>query len=198
MIEKNLLNSKLDNSLADKLRTSLSAAGLKLINLTHYQLSEVLSKIHLTTLINAPVERVFDLSRSINLHKISTSSTKEDAIAGVITGLISLNETVTWQAKHLYKTRRFTSKIITMEKPGFFTDEMIYGDFKSFKHEHHFKQIENGTLMIDLVEFESPYGPLGNLVNKLFLNNYLQKLLVNRNTVIKEYAETQKWKLILY
>ena len=157
-----------------------------------------MSKIHLTTYINAPVERVFDLSRSINLHKISTSHTNEEAIGGVITGLINENETVTWQARHFYKLRRFTSKITFMEKPVHFTDEMIQGDFKRFKHEHHFKSIENGTLMIDQVEFESPYGALGNLVSKLFLRSYLQKLLVNRNAVIKEYAETQKWKLILY
>ena len=156
-----------------------------------------MSKIHLTTFINAPVERVFDLSRSINLHKISTAHTKEEAIAGITTGLIKENETVTWQAKHLFKLRRFTSKITGMKTPVHFTDEMTQGDFKSYKHEHHFKTVENGTLMIDLVEFESPYGVAGSLFNKLFLTRYLQKLLEHRNAVIKEYAESQKWKVIL-
>jgi hypothetical protein len=66
--------------------------------------------LHLTTFIAAPAERVFNLSRSINLHKISTSDTGEDAIAGTTTGLINLNETVTWRAKHLYRVRQFTSK----------------------------------------------------------------------------------------
>jgi len=155
------------------------------------------SKIHLTTFIKAPVERVFDLSRSINLHKISVSHTDEVAIAGVITGLINENESVTWQAKHLFKKRRFTSKITLMEKPVQFIDEMIQGDFKRFKHEHHFKTINNGTLMIDMVEFETPYGVLGYLVNKIYLKNYLQKLLIKRNDVIKDYAETQKYKAIL-
>ncbi|MEJ7589306.1 MAG: SRPBCC family protein, partial [Ferruginibacter sp.] len=120
-----------------------------------------MSKIHLTTLIQAPIERVFDLSRSINLHKISTSHTNETAVAGVITGLIGLDETVTWQATHLFKLRRFTSKITGMERPVHFTDEMTAGDFKNFKHEHYFKQITNGTIMIDQVEFNSPYGAIG-------------------------------------
>jgi len=155
-----------------------------------------LSKIHLTTIINAPVERVFDLSRSINLHKIAASHSNEVAIAGVISGLINENETVTWQAKHLFKQRRFTAKITIMEKYFHFTDEMIQGDFKSFKHEHHFKTINNGTLMIDLVEFESPFGLLGYFFNKIYLKNYMQKLLIKRNKVIKEYAESQKWKAI--
>lgn len=118
-------------------------------------------KIHITSFINAPIERVFDLSRSINLHQISTEQTNEKAIAGTINGLINKDETVTWEAKHLYKTRRFTSKITAMERPLSFTDEMVKGDFKSFYHEHHFKTVDNGTIMIDLLNFESPHAVFG-------------------------------------
>lgn len=154
-------------------------------------------KIHLTTFIAAPIERVFDLSRSINLHQISTASTNEKAIDGVMTGLINKGETVTWQAKHLFKLRQFTSKIIEMKSPDSFTDEMIKGDFKSFNHEHHFKTTANGTIVIDIIRFETPYGTIGKLANSLFLTSYLERLLTKRNEVIKEYAETQKWKTIL-
>ena len=110
-----------------------------------------MSIIHLTTFIAAPIERVFDLSRSISLHTISTSTTNEKAIAGTLSGLINKDETVTWEAKHLFKTRRFTSRITDMSKPLYFTDEMTSGDFKSFKHEHHFKATDNGSIMIDLL-----------------------------------------------
>ena len=154
-------------------------------------------KIHLTSFIAAPIERVFDLSRSINLHRISTVSTNEKAIDGIISGLINKNETVTWQAKHLFKTRLFTSKITEMKSPDFFIDEMVKGDFKSFHHEHHFKATANGTIMIDLLNFETHYGTLGKIVNTLFLKSYLEKFLIKRNEVIKEYAESQKWKAIL-
>jgi ligand-binding SRPBCC domain-containing protein len=156
-----------------------------------------MAKIHLTSFIHAPIERVFDLSRSINLHQISTASTNEKAIDGVMNGLINKNETVTWQAKHLFKTRMFTAKIIEMQSPDFFTDEMIKGDFKSFRHEHYFKAAENGTIVIDILNFESPYGTIGKIANSVFLKLYLEKLLINRNAVIKEYAETTKWKAIL-
>ena len=153
--------------------------------------------IHLTLFIAAPVDRVFNLSRSINLHQISTIDTNEKAIGGVLNGLININETVTWQAKHLFKTRQFTSKITAMQSPDFFIDEMLKGDFKSFHHEHHFKAVENGSIMIDVVNFESPYGIIGKIANSLFLKSYIEKLLIKRNTVIKDYAETQKWKVIL-
>jgi ligand-binding SRPBCC domain-containing protein len=154
-------------------------------------------KIHITTFIAAPCERVFDLSRSINLHSISTAHTDEQAIAGVTSGLINLNETVTWQAKHLFKKRQHTSKITAMESPVFFVDEMTAGKFKSFRHEHHFKQIDNGTIMIDILDFESPYGAAGKFFNAIYLKKYLENFLIKRNDTIKEYAQTQKWKAIL-
>ena len=154
-------------------------------------------KIHLTIFIAAPIHRVFDSSRSINLHKISTAGTNEDAVAGVTTGLINLNETVTWQARHLFKTRKFTSKITAMESPEHFIDEMQSGDFKNFNHQHYFKPVDNGTIMIDILNFETPYGIIGRWAEKLFLKKYLEKFLLQRNKVIKEYAETEKWKVIL-
>jgi ligand-binding SRPBCC domain-containing protein len=110
--------------------------------------------IHLTTVIHASAAIVFNLSRSIDLHKISTAHTSEEAIAGTISGLIALNETVTWKAKHLFKNRTMTVKITHMEPYQYFEDAMQQGDFKSFRHEHHFKPMENGTIMIDLLEFE--------------------------------------------
>ena len=51
--------------------------------LSIFQLSIKMSVIHLTTFIAAPVERVFDLSRSINLHHISMSSSNEKAISQI-------------------------------------------------------------------------------------------------------------------
>jgi ligand-binding SRPBCC domain-containing protein len=153
--------------------------------------------IHLTTFIAAPPDRVFDLSRSIDLHKKSLAHTREEAIGGTITGLLELNESVTWKAKHLGKTRFLKSKLVEFEKPGRFTDEMLQGDFKKLKHEHHFKQVENGTIMIDIFQFESPYKSLGRFINRLFLTSYLKNMLEKRNLVIKECAESEKWKQFL-
>jgi ligand-binding SRPBCC domain-containing protein len=156
-----------------------------------------MTKIHLTTFIAAPMERVFDLCRSINMHRVSMMHTHEKVIGGVLNGLINENETVTWQGKHLYKLRQFTSKITEMRLPHFFADEMIKGDFKYFRHQHFFKPAENGTIMIDLVEFKSPYGIVGKLLSKFYLKDYIEQLLLKRNKVIKEYAETSRWKAIL-
>jgi len=153
--------------------------------------------IHLTTFIAAPAERIFDLCRSIDLHKKSMAHTQETAVGGTTLGLIENNETVTWKAKHLGKMRLLKIRIAAMNKPLSFTDEMVSGDFRSMRHEHHFKTVENGTLLIDLFDFEAPYGNLGKLFSKLYLTKYLRRLLEQRNNVIRDYAESDKWKFIL-
>ena len=145
--------------------------------------------IRLETFIKADRNIVFDLARSIDLHQISTAHTNERAIAGKTSGLIELNESVTWEAKHFGIVQRLTSKIIAMEYPNYFVDEMVSGAFKSFKHEHLFEQKDEGTLMLDIFNYVSPMGMLGKVADGLFLKKYMINLLLTRNKVIKEHAE---------
>ena len=90
--------------------------------------------IILKTLINAPIGRCFDLSRSIDLHLQSMKSSEEKAIAGKNSGLIDLDESVTWSARHFGIPFEMTNKISAMEYPTFFIDEMIKGPFKKLHH----------------------------------------------------------------
>ena len=89
-----------------------------------------MNRIELKTKVNAPIQRCFDLSTSIDLHKISASKTKEKAIAGITEGLIKRNEKVTWKAKRFGLWHKMTMQIAEFEKPIHFTDEMIKGSFK--------------------------------------------------------------------
>ena len=68
---------------------------------------------------------------------------------------------------------------------------MVRGRFKSFCHDHYFEPSASGTLVIDVLEFESPFGSLGTLANSLFLTNYLKRLLQTRNAVVRGAAETE-------
>lgn len=153
--------------------------------------------LHLTTFIAAPAERVFDLSRSIDLHRESMSRYKEEAVSGVRFGLIEKEETVTWKARHFLKNRLLRVKITEMKKKEMFTDEQIEGDFKALRHEHYFKPCENGTIMIDILHFEAPYGLIGRMLNAVYLAKYMRRLLEQRNKVIKDYAEGENWRQLL-
>jgi ligand-binding SRPBCC domain-containing protein len=153
-----------------------------------------MAKLVLETRIHAPAERCFLLSLSVDLHTGSTAQTGEKAIAGVTKGLMKLNDTVTWEAKHFGIVQHFTSRITAYNKPVYFVSEMQKGAFKKFYHQHHFSDEGNSCIMKDELELEAPFGILGKLITGLVLKNYIKKFLVQRNRFIKACAESDEWK----
>lgn len=150
--------------------------------------------ITLHTIIHSDIETCFDLSRSIDLHKLSTAKTKETAIEGVTSGLIGLGELVTWRATHFGIRQNLTSKISEYDRPFYFRDEQVKGPFKLLIHDHHFQQNDDHILMTDRFNFESPWGIAGKFFNLLVLTKYMRKFLSTRNEIIKVYAETMELK----
>ncbi|KGO82727.1 hypothetical protein IP98_01827 [Flavobacterium cauense R2A-7] len=145
--------------------------------------------IKLVTEINADKRTVFDLSRNINLHQESMKDSGEKAIAGKTSGLIELDETVTFKGKHFGFPLTHQSKITEMSFYNSFTDEMLQGHFKSFQHSHFFREENGRTIMTDEVHYEISFGILGRLFNRWILKNYLTRLLQKRNAFIKVSAE---------
>ncbi len=153
--------------------------------------------IYLETKIKSNIDICFDLSCSIDFHQLTTYKTKEKAVSGVTTGLVILGDVVTWEAIHFGVKQLLTSKISKFNKPFYFRDEQVSGAFKNFKHDHFFEQHDGFILMKDVFEFQSPFGIIGKLFNKLILTKYMTQFLSERNKMIKEYAETEKWKTVL-
>lgn len=153
--------------------------------------------IKLETTIKSDINSCFDLSRSIDLHTLSTAKTNEQAIDGVTSGLINLGESVTWEATHFAIRQKLTSKVTAFDRPFHFRDEQIKGAFKYILHDHYFEQKNEIVIMKDIFEFQSPFGLIGKLFDKIVLKSYLTKFLIVRNEMIKEFAETDRWKSIL-
>lgn len=145
------------------------------------------------TQINTTAEICYKLSLSVDLHQLSTSKTGEHIVDGVKFGVMKLDDFVTWRAKHFGIWQNLTTKITKTELYSFFTDEMIKGAFKSMKHEHYFKEDGDYTTMKDVFVFTSPFGILGKVFNYLILTNYMKKFLIERNVIIKEIAESDRW-----
>ena len=145
--------------------------------------------IEIETIIDSDIKTCFDLARNIDFHQDSLKDSNEKAIAGKTSGLIELGESVTWEAVHFGIKQQLTSKITEFDSPNYFVDEMMSGAFKSFRHEHHFSESGNKTIMIDKFYFKSPYGVLGQFVNWLVIKRYMCNLLKTRNAFLKEKAE---------
>jgi ligand-binding SRPBCC domain-containing protein len=153
-----------------------------------------MTTINLTTKIKAFQQTVFDASRNIDIHQQSTSKSKEKAIAGVTSGLINYNETVTWRGKHFGFYLTHKSRITAMNLHSYFVDEMEEGKFKTFKHEHFFEETNGVTTMTDKLQYETPFGIFGKLFDVLFLKKHLTQFLLDRNQVLKVVSETKSSK----
>jgi ligand-binding SRPBCC domain-containing protein len=149
-----------------------------------------MARIECVTEIRAPIERCFDLARSIDLHLASTEATGERAIAGVTAGLIGLGQQVRWRARHFGLVFEMTSRITAMERPRYFRDCMVDGPFSLFEHDHTFEAVGESTSMEDVIRFEAPLGSVGRLVSRVVLRPHLQRFLAARNDYLKSVAES--------
>jgi len=151
-----------------------------------------MTTINLTTKIKASKQTVFDASRNIDIHQQSASKTSEKAIAGITSGLINLNETVTWRGKHFGFYLTHKSRITAMTFNDYFVDEMEKGKFKTFRHEHFFEEQNGFTIMKDKLQYETPFGLFGELFDILFLEKHMTQFLLERNKTLKEVSENSK------
>ena len=152
------------------------------------------------TTIAAPIERCFDLARSVEVHLAGNVHFGESAVAigGVTSGLVDLGQRVTWRAKHLGVWQNLTSEITAMDRPAYFQDTMIKGAFRLMKHDHYFHSAApDETVMKDVFCFAAPLPVLGPLAEMLVLRRYMQNLLYERNAVIKQIAESANWQQYL-
>ncbi|WP_018157499.1 SRPBCC family protein [Demetria terragena] len=145
-------------------------------------------RIELETQVGSTPERCFDMSLSVDAHRASMERAGERAIRGVTHGVMRLGDSVTWRARHFGIPFTMTSVISQYESPHRFVDEQISGPFRRWWHEHRFEPVAAGTLMTDIVEFESPVGALGRLVNDLVLTRYMTKLLEERNDWLRAHT----------
>lgn len=157
-----------------------------------------MNKIEFNTHIKAPVERCFDLSRSIDFHKISLSPVlKEESVAGCTTGLIGPNQHALMQSRLWGMVFSTELKITKFNPPYFLSFEIADSNFQSAIHDYYFYDIGNETVMVNHFYYKLKLGLMGEIANLLFLEKYLVKVISQRNDLLREYAETNKWQEVL-
>jgi ligand-binding SRPBCC domain-containing protein len=76
------------------------------------------------------------------------------------------------------------TEITAVKKYRLFVDEQRRGPYRLWHHQHLFREVANGVEMTDIVHYELPLGPLGNLANSLFVKKQLQSIFDYRTKVI--------------
>jgi hypothetical protein len=153
-----------------------------------------------TTLIGSPIDRVFDLSRSVEVHLLANVHGNEQALAigGITTGLLDLGQKVTWRAKHFGFWHNLTSEVTAMEPPSYFQVTMVKGIFRLMQADHLLRSLPSGvTELKDIFVIAAPLPILGPIAEALFLRRYMMALNRERNAVIKQLAESDDWQRYL-
>lgn len=78
------------------------------------------------------------------------------------------------------------TEITHVQPMNYFVDEQRKGPYKLWHHQHHFKAIEGGVEMTDLVHYRLPLGVLGSIANSLLVKKELQKIFAYRYQKIVE------------
>jgi hypothetical protein len=150
--------------------------------------------IHVTTIVHAPAERVFDLCRHRGLYVQCMQWPPQQQGTSKVLGLLAEDELVSWQAKMLGKNRLFRVKLTRVQPVVFMQYEMVPGSWMQLNHQLHFKPLANGTALIEAFSFQPVHATWNPLAVRLLLTPKLRRLLERKNETIKRIAESVEWK----
>jgi len=147
-----------------------------------------------STVINAPIERCFLLSTSVEIVRMELKMTP---VAGRTSGHVVCGDTVRWEGWQLGFPNYHVSLIPNFDPPLYFQDRMIAGRFKSFEHDHWFAEVAGGVELRDEVRFVMPLGWAGWLGGKFVLVPHIRGLMRRRFALLKRMAESDEWRAFM-
>jgi ligand-binding SRPBCC domain-containing protein len=139
--------------------------------------------------VNAPIERCFLLSTSVELVG-KTYGMKP--LEGKLSGLLEADDRLLWAGWKFGLPQMHESYITRYERPAYFQDTMGRGRFKRYQHDHYFYEMNDRTVLNDKIRFTMPLGIVGRLVGQYVLVPYLSKRLRRRLALLRKVAENRK------
>ncbi len=94
---------------------------------------------------------------------------------------------ITYKVSPLFGIKMNWMTEITHVKEGeYFVDEQRMGPFAFWHHQHHFKAIDGGVLMSDILHYALPFGILGRMVNALVVGKQVKTIFEFREKAVRE------------
>ena len=81
----------------------------------------------------------------------------------------------------------WVTEITQVKEKNFFIDEQRFGPYKFWHHQHHFKQIDEGVEMEDIVTYALPLDPLSRPLNSLFVGKKIKEIFKFREEVLNKF-----------
>ena len=81
---------------------------------------------------------------------------------------------------------KWVTEITQVKRNSYFIDEQRFGPYSFWHHKHFIKEIDNGILMDDIVHYKIPFGFIGKILNKVYVQNKLDKIFKYRENKLNE------------
>jgi ligand-binding SRPBCC domain-containing protein len=148
-----------------------------------------MERIEQTVQISAPIEKVFHFHDDTrNLLRITPPDVK---VSIETVGSPGLGYEVTLKVRQfMLFVMRWHVKITVYEPPVLMVDEQLSGPFRTWKQTRRLRQVDGGTELTDIVEYEAPFGLLGRLANALVIRRQIQKMFSYRQATTKKLLES--------
>ena len=81
---------------------------------------------------------------------------------------------------------KWVTEITQVIRNSYFIDEQRFGPYSFWHHKHFIKEIDNGILMDDVIHYKIPFGLIGKILNKIYVQNKLDKIFKYRENKLNE------------
>ena len=78
------------------------------------------------------------------------------------------------------------TEITHVEEGKFFVDEQRFGPYSLWHHQHHFKIVDGGVEMTDIVHYKLPLFFLGDIAHVIFVKSQLKKIFDYRYQAVEK------------
>lgn len=89
-------------------------------------------------------------------------------------------------------TLSWVTEITHMEENKYFIDEQRHGPYRFWHHQHHFKELENGVEMTDIVHYALPYAMVGRVAHRLNIGKKLDEIFRYRHQRVEELFKQEE------
>lgn len=152
---------------------------------------EIMSKVYsLKTVQQIPIslDSAWDFfSNPLNLETITPGNMNFKTISKHHGDKMYAGQIIEYKVSPLWSIPLYWMTEIThVENKKYFVDEQRYGPYRMWHHQHHFKVIDGGVEMTDIIHYKLPLWFLGGIANRLFVKKQLQQIFDYRFKKVEE------------
>lgn len=94
---------------------------------------------------------------------------------------------ITYKVSPLFGIKlNWMTEITQVEENKYFIDEQRFGPFKFWHHQHHFKAIDGGVEMTDILTYGLPFGILGEIAHGIMVKSKVKDIFAFREQKVNE------------